>query len=316
MAIFFCFPHDCGYNLVIQTVGAAKFMYFQKIFFTLFFLLILNSFAAPDIFSQITSDESADFRKVVENRLKTVYGTTLDKICPIETDATARRIFNEYGAIFVSVGTALPGECIFTSDAEVNDYQTRSRPQTETVNGVLITLQKAAMDALLKASADAGKRNLKITPRGGSLAGSRSFNDTVRLWNSRFTPGLNFLVGKRKISKTEADAVKAASIREQVAQVLEWENSGWFFSKDLSKSILYSVAAPGASQHNFMLALDVEQFSNKEVRKILADNGWFQTVKSDLPHFTYLGVKESELKKLGLTEVPVGAQKFWIPNVK
>jgi hypothetical protein len=65
-----------------------------------------------------------------------------------------------------------------------------------------------------------------------------------------------------------------------------------------------------------MLALDVEQYSNASVRKILADHGWFQTVKSDMPHFTYLGVKESELPSLGLRPVNVDGQKFWIPNVE
>jgi hypothetical protein len=34
-----------------------------------------------------------------------------------------------------------------------------------------------------------------------------------------------------------------------------------------------------------------------------------------LPHFTYLGVKESELPALGLKPVTIGSQKFWIPNV-
>lgn len=293
-------------------------MNFKQIVCTIFFPIIINSIVCPQIFSQTKIDEPADFKKVVENKLQTVYGTTLNKICPVETDATARRIFGEYGAIFVSVGTALPSKCIMTSDAEINEYQTRSNPQTETVNGVNITLQKAAMDALLKANAEAKKQNLKITPRGGSISAARSFSDTLRLWNSRFVPGLNFWVGKRKISKTEADAVKAYDIREQVAKVLEWETNGWFFSKDLSKSILYSVAAPGASQHNFMLALDVAEFGNPKVRQILADHGWFQTIKSDLPHFTYLGVKNDpkELRKLGLTDVSVGAQKFWIPNIK
>ncbi len=96
---------------------------------------------------------------------------------------------------------------------------------------------------------------------------------------------------------------------------MEWESKGLYFSKDLSKSILFSVAAPGASQHIFMLALDVEQFANKNVREILADHGWFQTVLSDLPHFTYLGVKESELPALGLKKVTHGGQIFWIPNI-
>jgi hypothetical protein len=88
-----------------------------------------------------------------------------------------------------------------------------------------------------------------------------------------------------------------------------------YFSKDFSKSILYSVAAPGASQHIFMLALDVEQYADPQVREILARNGWFQTIQSDLPHFTYLGVAESELAAKGLKSVTVGGQTFWVPNI-
>lgn len=286
-----------------------------KIIFTLFLLFAINAAGSVQTFSQVKKAETANFKETVENKLKAIYGTNLDKICPVETDATARRIFKEYGAMFISNGTTLPAKCIFTSDAEVQSFQSKSNPQTVTVSGVEITLQKAAMVALLRAIEEAAKKNLRITPRGGSIAASRSFEDTIRLWNSRFFPALDYWVKRRKISKAEADATKVAGIREQVAQVLSWENKGWFFSKDLTKSILFSVAAPGASQHNFMLALDVEQFSNQEVRQILAANGWFQTVKSDLPHFTYLGVKETELPALGLKAVSVGAQKFWIPNV-
>jgi hypothetical protein len=64
-----------------------------------------------------------------------------------------------------------------------------------------------------------------------------------------------------------------------------------------------------------MLALDIEQFANKDVRAILARHGWFQTVKSDLPHFTYLGVEELQLPSLGLQAVFVSGQKFWIPKM-
>lgn len=63
-----------------------------------------------------------------------------------------------------------------------------------------------------------------------------------------------------------------------------------------------------------MLALDVKEFENAKVRVILAKHGWFQTVVSDLPHFTYLGVKESELASLGLKEVNNGGRTFWIPE--
>ncbi len=262
------------------------------------------------------SQETANFKDVVEAKLRNFQNASLEKICPTETDPTAKRIFSEYGAIFISKGTTLPGKCIFTSETDLQSYQMQSQPQAANIGGINIELQKPAMEALLKARQEAAKSKLQITPRGGSLAARRTFDDTVKLWNSRFLPGLNFWIGKRKITQPEAIAARALPIREQVAQVLDWESKNMFFSKDLSKSILFSVAAPGASQHNFLLALDVTQFSNSNVRKILADNGWFQTVKSDAPHFTYLGVKESELPALGLKAETVNGQKFWIPNVE
>lgn len=88
-----------------------------------------------------------------------------------------------------------------------------------------------------------------------------------------------------------------------------------FFAKDLSKSIIYSVAPPGTSQHISMLAFDVEEHDNRNVREILAKHGWFQTVISDLPHFTYLGVKEEELSNLGLKKTGNGGRVYWIPNI-
>jgi len=282
-------------------------------------------------FSQETPIEPTNFITVVENILlsrrpiKIINGQQivvdnavtpkLDNVCPIKTDATAKRIFQEYGAIFVSRGTILPRQCIFDTELDIQSTQNQSMRQSANIGGVQIMLQKPAMEALLKAIQEAAKKKLKISPRGGSLAAGRSYQDTVGLWNSRFYPALNYWVGRRKISRQEADDARALPIRRQVAQVLEWENKGLFFSKDLSKSILFSVAAPGASQHNFLLALDVEQFANKEVRKILAENGWFQTVLSDLPHFTYLGVKETELPALGLKPMLLGNRTFWIPNI-
>ncbi len=286
-------------------------MNFTKIFLIAISLVFVALIEPVAMYSQ----ETGNFKEAVAAKLKGFQNVTLEKICPTETEATAKRIFSEYGAIFVSNGTRLPGKCIFSNETDLQSFQTQSLPQSANVGGVNIELQKPAMEALLAAQKEAAKKRLQITPRGGSLAARRSYEDTVRLWNSRFNPALNHWVGRRKISQQQAAAARALPIREQVAQVLEWETNGFFFSKDLSKSILFSVAAPGASQHNFLLALDVQQFANKEVRKILADHGWFQTVKSDAPHFTYLGVKESELPALGLKAETVGGQKFWIPNL-
>lgn len=277
-------------------------------------LVIAALFGCFETHSQATLP-TADFKSVVKDKLETAGSASLNKICPVENDSTAKRIFSEYGAIFAAEkAVKLPVKCIFSDEAEMQDYQVRANPQSAQIEGITIILQKPALEALLRAREQAAKRNLQISPRG-TLAAKRSFSQTLTLWNSRFVPGLAFWVGQKKISASEADKVKKSDIRDQVAKVLEWENKGWFFGKGTSKSILLSVAAPGASQHNFMLALDVEQFASREVRKILAENGWFQTVKSDLPHFTYLGVKEKDLPSLGLKPVLVGEQKFWIPNV-
>ena len=64
-----------------------------------------------------------------------------------------------------------------------------------------------------------------------------------------------------------------------------------------------------------MLALDVKEFNNAKVREILAAHGWFQTVASDLPHFTYIGAKESELPGLGLKKTTSGGRTFWVPDI-
>jgi hypothetical protein len=284
----------------------------SAIFGSLSLLVLLHGV----VFSQQPQVTTNDFRNVVERKLKK-HGTQLSKVCPIDTDSAARRIFSDYGAIFVSDdGNPLPAKCIFSDEVEVSAFQARLKSETQDVGGTTVTLQKAAMDSLLAARDEARKKGLDITPRGGSTASKRTFDETVKLWNSRFWPGLDHWAAAGKITKTDADAAKQAPIPEQIKKVLEWERLGLYFSKDLSKSILYSVAAPGASQHIFMLALDVEQYSNPEVRRILADHGWFQTVKSDMPHFTYLGMKESDLPGLGLKAVNVGSQKFWIPNIE
>jgi hypothetical protein len=283
-------------------------MTLKKYIFAFVFLYLI--FQPETFFAQ----QNDNFKKIVETRLKLTYGTSLQKVCPVDSNATARRIFSEYGAIFISSGTSLPVRCIFSSEAELQDYQVRVPTQTVNLDGTTIILQTPAMEALLKARGEAAKRKLRISPRGGAIAAKRSFGDTIRLWNSRFHPALNYWVTKGTITQKEAEKIRVSKIPEQIEKVLEWESRGWFFSKDLAKSILFSVAAPGASQHNFMLALDVEQFASKEVRQILADHGWFQTIKSDMPHFTYLGVKEEELPSLGLKALIIGGQKFWIPD--
>ena len=231
-------------------------------------------------------------------------------------DAVERRVLEDYGAMFVAADRVLPPPvCMFTSEADVLAFQDEAGPTAAVIGSARIELQPAALEALLAAREEARSMRLDITPRGGEEAARRSYTDTVRLWNTRFLPGLAHWSKMGRLSKEQVARLRSLELRDQVREVLELEKSGIYFSKDLSKSILYSIAAPGTSQHIAMLALDVDQFADERVRRILARHGWFQTVKSDLPHFTYLGLDEKELPKRGLRAVVVGQQLFWIPNV-
>lgn len=261
------------------------------------------------------SDEKPDFLKLVDARLEKQHGISLFEACSINDDLGAETVFREYGAVFVAEGVTVPSKCIFATEAEVTEFQSKLETSTRSVGGTTITLQKPAMDALLAAREEARKAGLSITPRGGSNAASRSFGTTLRFWNSRFHPGLEHWKRQGRISAKDAADIRKATIPEQVDKVLRWEQEGIYFARGFSKSILYSVAAPGASQHISMLALDVIQFGNARVRKILAKHGWHRTVLSDLPHFTYLGVPENDLPKLGLEKKTSGGEEFWVPKM-
>jgi hypothetical protein len=262
-----------------------------------------------------TESAPVGFYKALSRALKE-RGLRLEEVCD-RMDPVGRRILEDYGAVFVADLSILPPPvCIFKSEAEVVRFQTEAKFKSAIIGGARIELQPAAMDALQAAREEARREGLDITPRGGTEAARRSYQDTVRLWNTRFLPALSYWLRRGRLTKEEVARLKNLSLTDQVREVLELEKDGIYFSKDFSKSILYSIAAPGTSQHIMMLALDVDQFLDARVRRILARHGWFQTVQSDLPHFTYLGLDETELPGRGLRSVTSGSQLFWIPNVK
>jgi len=240
---------------------------------------------------------------------------TLAEVCPRE-DPVARRVLEDYGAVFVAAeGVVHPPVCVFGGEADAAAYQNMVKFRSAVVGRSRIELQPAAMEALLAAREEALQEKLDITPRGGAEAARRTYTDTVRLWDTRFLPALAYWSKRGRLSGDEVARLKRLPLKQQVVEVLELEKKGIFFSKDFSKSILYSIAAPGTSQHMTGLALDVSQYGNARVRQILERHGWFQTVKSDLPHFTYLGVGAADLPALGLRPVRYGSQTFWIPDV-
>ncbi|HVS82358.1 MAG TPA: hypothetical protein VHE60_11555 [Pyrinomonadaceae bacterium] len=258
--------------------------------------------------------ESSPFYLALERALNE-RGAKIEEICPPE-DQIARRVLHDYGAMFVAHETVMPPPmCVFGGEDAVAQFQKAAGRATTTIGDAVIELQPAAMTGLLRARAAARDEGLDITPRDGAEAARRSYADTVRLWNSRFFPALDHWIRAGGLTQPQTETLRVLSVNEQVSAVLELERDGIFFSKDFSKSVLYSIAAPGTSQHIAMLAFDVNEFLDARVREVLADNGWFQTVLSDLPHFTFLGLKEAELPERGLKRVEVDGQTFWIPDV-
>jgi hypothetical protein len=241
--------------------------------------------------------------------------TKVDSICP-PSDPVARRILEEYGAIFVADKKVTPPPvCMFSNEEQVTKFQDDAGFEAEVIGFDEVELQPEALKRLNKAREEAQKEGLDITPRDGAEAARRNYEDSVRLWNSRFEPALDYWLSQGRLTAEQVARLKSLPLKEQVGEVLELEKNGLYFSKDLSKSILYSIAAPGTSQHIAMLAFDVNEFENPRVREIMAKHGWFQTVLSDLPHFTFLGLKEKDLPKHGLRSLEINGQVFWIPNV-
>jgi len=215
--------------------------------------------------------------------------------------------------MFVARGVEAPPVVIFPNADSAARWQTSVRSEQAELAGIPVRLQSAAMQSLMKAREEALQAHLSISARGADAA-QRNYDDTLQLWRSRVNPGLQHWVAKGFLSAADAGRIRKLPVREQAVGILRLEGRRLYFSKDFSKSILYSVAIPGASQHLAMLAFDVKEHDNPAVRSILERHGWFQTVKSDLPHFTYLGVSKNELPSVGLKPARKGDRVFWVPD--
>ena len=239
-----------------------------------------------------------------------------EKFCPVSTNLIAARVLREYGSIFAATdAVTLPPTCIFNGESDVLWFQKNLKKQTVETGGIRLEFQLEATKALQKAIDEAAALNLSITPLDGAIAGSRSYGDTLRLWNGRFFSALDYWTRQGKLTEADRDTIIKLDLEKRVEKIIEWETAGVYFSTDKTRSIFSSVASPGASQHLSMIAFDVVEYGRPEVRAILNQNGWFQTVIGDPPHFTYLGLPESELPMRGLRAVYKGSQMYWIPNM-
>lgn len=231
------------------------------------------------------------------------------------TDDAGKLLLREYGSLFIARGGVTPPKkVVFKDENDVLAFQNSISHRMSVVGAKNIDLQNAAMAALENAVKEAKAASLTITPRGSDPA-RRSYQQTVVNWNSRVKRGFQVWTAKGKVSDSEAKRISSLSPYEQVPEIFKLESQQIYFALNQEKSIIYSVAPPGTSQHISMLALDIEESGNANVRAILAKNGWFQTITSDLPHFTFLGVSESELTALGLKKVINGGRDFWVPDI-
>jgi hypothetical protein len=159
-----------------------------------------------------------------------------------------------------------------------------------------------------------GTQGLRVTPLDGAVAGGRTYGDTLMLWNSRVFPGIEHWRRRERLTQNDIDQFTKLDPPQRVERVLEWEQGNIFFDTSRTRSILTSTAAPGSSQHLAFIALDIVEYWNPNVRSTLNRHGWYQTLIDDPPHFTYLGVPETELPSRGLHMIAKGGHFYWVPN--
>src|SRR4051794_14206714 len=229
-----------------------------------------------------------------------------------------RRLFAEYGALFVTTATP-PPTIIFADAAEVDAFQSILSVSRARIGDYEMTLQSEALDALIRAASEMNDHEGQITARAQD-SGGRSYQDTLNLWVRNVTRGLEHWGAEGRMTSERAAQIRQLTPVEQVSLILEIEASEQlYFGTFFDRSILYSVAAPGASQHLSLLAFDVAEYQDERVEQVLGRYGWFRTVPNDLPHFTYLGHSQERLPELGLTRTERQYQErgyaFWVPDL-
>ena len=279
-------------------------------------IFVLVSLAAFPLKGQSLSGP-ASFEEFVTKRFSQTNPLwNFEQFCPVKTSVVATRVLREYGATFASGDSiVLPEVCIFAGEAETLRYQKKLQTAAIEIGGIPVTLQTSAAGALRKAVDQASEKAKTITPYDGAIAGSRTYGDTLRLWNGRFFSAMNYWTRVGRLTDSDREAISRLDLQGRISKIIEWESEGIWFSTDRTRSIFMSVAPPGASQHLAYIAFDVAEYSDPDVRTILNRNGWYQTVIGDPVHFTFLEVAETELPTRGLRAVAKGGHLYWVPNL-
>jgi len=228
-----------------------------------------------------------------------------------------KRLFAEYGAIFATAATP-PPVIIFSNADQVDEFQSTLKIERAVIGEHEFALQAAALERLLAAVSGIAGRG-SISPRSAD-SGARSYQETVGLWTRNVRRGLDHWQELGRLTSEHAQHIRELPPVEQVALILDLEDSAQlFFGTFFDRSILYSVAAPGASQHLSLLAFDIAEYQDPRAEEDLGRQGWYRTVPNDLPHFTYLGFEQDVLPDLGLIRVTHSYGErlygFWVPDL-
>jgi len=186
-------------------------------------------------------------------------------------------LLRKYGAPFVNQepDTKLPQKVLFANELETKEFQ--STLTMIKIDGTNdCYLQQSAALALNKART---LQNIPLKSGYGSGDCTRTYTTNLRFW------------------------YKYANDR-----ILDKVRQG------KETAILGIVAPPGSSQHLWGLAIDLRVSSPKQ-RQALNQNGWFQTVENDIPHWTYLGLTEEQLPLFGFKKQVVRGIKYWITPI-
>ncbi|MBD2500885.1 M15 family metallopeptidase [Anabaena azotica] len=186
-------------------------------------------------------------------------------------------LLRAYGAAFIDPDPTVkfPPKVVFNNEPETQAFQ--STLAMDKITGTNnCYLQKSAAAALNKARS---QQNIPLKSGYGASDCTRNYATNLRFW-------------RKYANRNTLDKVREGK----------------------ETAILGVVAPPGASQHLWGLAIDL-RVSNAKQRQALYDNGWFQTVENDVPHWTYLGVNADNLPTLGLKNKVVRGISYWLTPI-
>ncbi|HEV7642696.1 MAG TPA: hypothetical protein VGO50_02030 [Pyrinomonadaceae bacterium] len=232
--------------------------------------------------------------------------------CNLENDLQ-RRLYYEYGAVYLSEHAKLPRSCRFLNETEIAEFTNQFKNPGNKFSFGEYYLQHDAYVSLTRVIQKLDNKFERVARNSnGSTTVTSGINDdwAVRTYAQTQVNWLRLLID-RGFSKN--NGILTISIDKLIG-----ENSGV-----TGKPLMFSAAIPGGSQHHLGLAIDVndpggnateDNKCRKECEDALRENHWYRTVRYDAYHFTYLGIPADELESKGLKRVICANVLYWVPN--